>query len=93
MDQYPGAGNFQRLVPRNPHRVDVHPLLYLRLSPPGGLGGTILGIWLFPIIVILPLFTVLSRIIYKATKNPYVAGISMAIIVTVMSCTNTLTAI
>lgn len=61
--------------------------------PLEGLGGTILGIWLFPIIVILPLFTVLSRIIYKATKNPYVAGISMAIIVTVMSCTNTLTAI
>lgn len=61
--------------------------------PLEGLGGTILGIWLFPIIVILPLFTVLSRIIYKATKNPYLAGISMAIIVTIMSCTNTLTAI
>lgn len=60
--------------------------------PLEGLGGTILGIWLFPIIVILPLFAVLSRIIYKATKNPYLAGIIMAIIVTIMSCTNTLTA-
>lgn len=59
--------------------------------PLEGLGGTILGIWLFPIVVILPLFTVLSRILYKKTKNPYIAGIAMAIIVTIMSCTNTLT--
>ena len=41
--------------------------------------------------MILPLFAVLSRILYKATKNPYLAGIIMAIIVTIMSCTNTLT--
>ena len=59
--------------------------------PLEGLGGTILGIWLFPIVVILPLFAVLSRILYKATKNPYLAGIILAIIVTIMRCTNTLT--
>lgn len=59
--------------------------------PLEGLGGSILGIWLFPIVVVLAVFAVVSRAIYKATRNPYLAGISMAIIVTVMSCTNTLT--
>lgn len=59
--------------------------------PLEALGGTILGIWLFPIVVVLAVFAVVSRVIYKATKNPYVAGIAMAIIVTIMSCTNTLT--
>ena len=56
-----------------------------------GIGGSIIGIWLFPIVVILPVYAVISRILYKATKNPYLAGITMAIIVTIMSCTNTLT--
>ena len=56
-----------------------------------GIGGSIIGIWLFPIVVILPVYAVISRILYKATKNPYLAGIIMALIITVMSCTNTLT--
>lgn len=56
-----------------------------------GIGGSIIGIWLFPIVVILPVYAVVSRVLYKATKNPYLAGIAMAIIVTIMSCTNTLT--
>jgi len=56
-----------------------------------GIGGSIIGIWLFPIVVILPVYAVISRVIYKATKNPYLPGIIMAIIVTIMSCTNTLT--
>lgn len=55
-----------------------------------GVGGSIIGIWLFPIVVILPVFVFISRSLYKATKNPYLAGIIMAIIVTIMSCTNTL---
>jgi hypothetical protein len=54
-------------------------------------GGGITGIWLFPIIVILPLAAVISRKLYKATGNPYIAGIIMATMVTIMSCTNTLT--
>lgn len=54
-------------------------------------GGSIIGIWLFPIVVVLPVAAVVSRIIYKATKNPYISGIGMAILVTAMSCTNTLT--
>jgi isoprenylcysteine carboxyl methyltransferase (ICMT) family protein YpbQ len=44
-------------------------------------------------VVILPVFAVISRILYKTTKNPYLAGIIMALIITVMSCTNTLTVI
>ena len=54
-------------------------------------GGSIIGIWLYPIIVILPVAAVVSRILYKRTRNPYLAGILMALLVTTMSCTNTLT--
>lgn len=49
------------------------------------------SIWLFPMIVILPFAAYFSRIIYKETGNPYIAGFIMALIVTIMSCTNTLT--
>ena len=48
----------------------------------------IMGIWLFPIVLILPLSVLISHLIYKKTKNPYIGGIIMAIIATV---TNTLT--
>lgn len=54
-------------------------------------GGSIIGIWLYPVIVILPVAAVVSRILYKRTRNPYLAGIIMALLVTTMSCTNTLT--
>lgn len=54
-------------------------------------GGSIIGIWLYPVIVILPVAAVVSRILYKRTRNPYLAGILMALLVTTMSCTNTLT--
>lgn len=54
-------------------------------------GGSIIGIWLYPIVVILPVAAVVSRILYKHTRNPYLAGIIMALLVTTMSCTNTLT--
>lgn len=54
-------------------------------------GGSILGIWLFPVIVILPVAAVVSRKLYRVTGNPYLAGIIMALLVTIMSCTNTLT--
>lgn len=56
-----------------------------------GIGGSIIGIWLFPIIIILPAAAVISRILYKATRNPYLPGIIMALVMTIMSCTNTLT--
>ena len=53
--------------------------------------STIAGIWLFPMVVVLPLTAIISRKIYRATKNPYLGGIINAIIVTLMMCTNTLT--
>ncbi len=49
------------------------------------------GIWLFPMVVILPLAAVISRSIYKRTKNPYIAALIIAMIVTIISCANTLT--
>lgn len=46
-------------------------------------------LWLFPIILILMAATLISRAIYKVTKNPYLAGIISGIVVTLISCTNT----
>ena len=54
-------------------------------------GGSIIGIWLYPVIVVLAVAAVVSRKLYRATKNPYLAGIIMATLVAIMSCTNTLT--
>ena len=49
------------------------------------------GVWLFPMLVTLPGAAVVSRLIYKETKNPYLPGIICGIIVAIMSCSNTLT--
>lgn len=49
------------------------------------------GVWLFPMLVTLPGAAVVSRIVYKETKNPYLPGIISGVIVAIMSCTNTLT--
>ena len=49
------------------------------------------GIWLFPIIVILPVAALISRVIYRRTKNPYIGGIIMALLACIMTVTNTLT--
>lgn len=54
-------------------------------------GGSIIGIWLYPVIIVLAVAAVASRKLYRATKNPYLAGIIMAVLVAIMSCTNTLT--
>lgn len=51
----------------------------------------IIGIWLFPIIIILIVAAIISRKIYKVTNNPYLAGIINALIVTTIVVTNTLT--
>lgn len=56
-----------------------------------GLGGSIIGIWLYPIVFILPLATFVCRKIYDKTKNPYIGGIIMGLIACIMSVTNTLT--
>ena len=51
----------------------------------------IMGIWLFPIVIILPVSVLISNVIYKKTKNPYIGGIIMAIIACILTVTNTLT--
>lgn len=51
----------------------------------------IMGIWLFPIVVILPVSVLISNAIYKRTKNPYIGGIIMAIVACILTVTNTLT--
>ena len=51
----------------------------------------IMGIWLFPIVLILPLSVLVSHVIYRKTKNPYIGGIIMGIIACILTVTNTLT--
>ncbi len=48
-------------------------------------------VWLFPMLVMLPVATVISRKLYRVTNNPYVPGVINAILVTLMSVANTLT--
>ena len=48
-------------------------------------------LWLFPIVLILFGSTLISRMIYKSTKNPYIAGLVNGIIVGIMTITNTCT--
>jgi len=58
--------------------------------PVDGFGG-IFSIWLFPVILILLVTVVISRKLYRATGNPYIAGFISAAVVTIISVTNTLT--
>ncbi|MBR6425501.1 MAG: hypothetical protein IKS29_06070, partial [Oscillospiraceae bacterium] len=48
-------------------------------------------VWLYPLFVMLPASAIISRAIFKATKNPYLPGIINAIIIALMSCANTCT--
>lgn len=48
-------------------------------------------VWLFPMLVMLPVATVISRKLYRVTNNPYLPGVINAILVTLMSVANTLT--
>ena len=57
-----------------------------------GFGG-IFSIWLFPVIVILAVTAVISRKIYRVTNNPYIGGFISAVVVTIISVTNTLTVV
>lgn len=49
-------------------------------------------LWLFPIVLILFASTIMNRVLYKVTKNPYIAGIVNAAIITLLTITNTCTA-
>ena len=48
-------------------------------------------LWLFPIVLILFASTIMNRVLYKVTKNPYIAGIINAAIITLLTITNTCT--
>jgi len=48
-------------------------------------------VWLFPFLVYLPAAAVISRKIYRITNNPYLPGIINGLIITLISCSNTLT--
>lgn len=50
-------------------------------------------LWLFPITLILFASTVISRVLYKVTKNPYIAGTANAVIIGILTITNTCTMI
>lgn len=58
------------------------------LTPPV---SNIVGIWLFPLLVYFPLAAVLDRKLYQYTRNPYLGGLILAILLTIISCVNTLT--
>ncbi|SDY08607.1 alpha/beta hydrolase family protein [Salimicrobium album] len=53
--------------------------------------SAIVGIWLISFLVILPVAAIISRKIFKASLNPYLGGIIIAIVVTLISVSNTLT--
>ncbi len=57
----------------------------------GTVSFNIIGIWLFPIAIYLPLSALFTRAIFKDTKNPYLGAFIMALIVTIAFTTNTLT--
>lgn len=46
---------------------------------------------LFPLVVLLPVSVLVSRKVYKQTRNPYLPGIICAIVVALISCANTST--
>lgn len=48
-------------------------------------------VWLFPLLVYLPVSTIMSRKIYRETNNPYIGGMIVAIVVALISSANTLT--
>ena len=54
-------------------------------------GLRISGIWLYPAIVYLFVTPILSRVVYKRTKNPYLFGIISAVLITIMAVANTTT--
>ena len=56
-------------------------------------GSNMSVLWLFPIVLILIITTVVDRLMYKHTKNPYLPGIINAVIVGVMTITNTSTSL
>lgn len=53
----------------------------------------LMGIWLFAIVILVPLATIITRKIYRETKNPYLGGIIYGLVITLIMVSNTLTQI
>lgn len=51
----------------------------------------IMGIWLIPIALILPLSALICHKIYRRTNNPYIGGLITGLIACILTVTNTLT--
>ncbi|MDN6735758.1 MAG: acetylxylan esterase [Staphylococcus equorum] len=51
----------------------------------------LLGVWLIPLLFILPGAAIISRKIFRITMNPYLGSLIFTIIVTLITVTNTLT--
>ena len=56
-------------------------------------GERILAIWLFPVIFFLFITAIMTRIVYKKTHNPYLAGFINAMVIVMISCSNTFTSL
>lgn len=70
------------------------PIQYFTFFATGDLAiptANMYAIWLFPLLVILPVSTIISRKIYRVTNNPYLGGIINGVIITLIATSNTLT--
>ena len=47
--------------------------------------------YIINLLILLPLATIISRLLYKKTRNPYLSGIAYALLVTVSTCSTSLT--
>lgn len=47
--------------------------------------------WTWPFLVVIPGATVITRKLYRVTNNPYLPGIAMGVIATLLVCSNSLT--
>lgn len=53
----------------------------------------LIGIWLFPIVILVPLATIVTRKIYRVTNNPYLGSFIYSMVIAIFMATNTLTQI
>jgi carbohydrate-selective porin OprB len=57
-----------------------------------GWGVSSMGGWIVSVVFVLPVAAFLSRVIYKATANPYIHAVAFSALITIMMCSNALTA-
>lgn len=56
-------------------------------------GVSTMGGWIVSVVAVLAVSAITSRIIYKATRNPYIHGVAFSVIISIMMCSTALTAI